>query len=59
MSWSHRSNPIFKQQLCLGTGFERDMDIFSTVLLSECKGDEERVFDRFFEYLDEFLEEKL
>ena len=27
---------------------------YSTVLLHECNGDEEKAFDKFFEYLDEF-----
>ena len=32
---------------------------YSTVLLYECNGDEEKAFDKFFEYLDEFKKERL
>ena len=30
---------------------------YRTVLLHECTGDEEKAFDRFFEYLEEFIKE--
>lgn len=32
-------------------------DPYSTFLLHECSGDEERAFDRFFEYLEQFKKE--
>jgi hypothetical protein len=28
---------------------------YSTILLHECNNDEDKAFDRFFEYLEEFL----
>ena len=31
---------------------------YRTVLLHECNGDEEKAFDRFFEYLEEFMKGK-